>query len=335
MGSRVNGIIYIDGPDGAGKTTLANAIIRKNNGGVILHATFPAKRNDMLLYHTALLHRATRLSAKTLVILDRHWLSETVYSEVYRGGTLIPHEGRIVDRVLLKHAAPTILCSSQLVPATQRHAKLCRERPEKFTTHMGDVVQKFLDIMDGVLMKTPDYRATFSRAAIDRPDIWTYSIEAVLSASLPERVLAWMDSYQAMQYKPALDPRNQNVLGHLTMADYLFVGDAVNPVWPRLRWPFYEHANCSLYLAQVLHELNFDESRAMWTNVNCDEQHVTQILEAKPLKVIAMGALADRSLNKLGVKHVLVNHPQFARRFMRNSDDYKTQLRAALQLGCN
>lgn len=79
------GIILLEGPDGSGKSTLAKNLIAANGGGTILHATYRFK-DKMIAYHTALLSKALRLSENQLVVMDRHWMSEVVYGEVFRGG---------------------------------------------------------------------------------------------------------------------------------------------------------------------------------------------------------------------------------------------------------
>ena len=76
----MKGIIVIDGCDGTGKTTLAEAICRRYDG-VYIHNTYrwPTK---MPLYHTAALHRALKLAKTRLVVIDRLWMSEAIYAEV-------------------------------------------------------------------------------------------------------------------------------------------------------------------------------------------------------------------------------------------------------------
>lgn len=82
-------LIYIDGPEGVGKSTLADTIVeqskRYQNIQVVRvnmrHAT-PARESD---YH-AILELATRPSM--LVIMDRGWASEVVYNSLLdRPGT--------------------------------------------------------------------------------------------------------------------------------------------------------------------------------------------------------------------------------------------------------
>ena len=78
----MKGIICVEGPDGAGKSTLVNNLLQEF-GGTTLKAS--AKWLDRMdVYHTALFNRALELSENELVILDRWWPSEYVYAPIYR-----------------------------------------------------------------------------------------------------------------------------------------------------------------------------------------------------------------------------------------------------------
>ena len=68
----MKGLIVIDGCDGTGKTTLAEAICKRYDG-VYIHNTYrwPQK---MPLYHTAALHRALKIARTKLVVIDRLWM---------------------------------------------------------------------------------------------------------------------------------------------------------------------------------------------------------------------------------------------------------------------
>ena len=103
----MKGLIIVDGCDGTGKTTLAQAICNRYNG-VYMHNTYRWK-DKMYLYHTAALHRALKLSKTRLVVIDRLWMSEAIYAEVYRGGSPWPHMGRMIDRIVRKHAGMYII----------------------------------------------------------------------------------------------------------------------------------------------------------------------------------------------------------------------------------
>jgi thymidylate kinase len=85
-------VFIIEGPDCAGKTTLANKLAKHVNGKVI-HATYRFK-GRMGLYHWALLRKAVRMADHSPVIMDRFWMSEIAYGNTYRNGPEPGYEWR-------------------------------------------------------------------------------------------------------------------------------------------------------------------------------------------------------------------------------------------------
>lgn len=78
-------MIILEGPDGTGKTTLANALAHKLNG-MVMHAGFD-KKWDIRQFHAAIITGAWFLeNAGCPVIIDRWALSEQIYGTVFRGG---------------------------------------------------------------------------------------------------------------------------------------------------------------------------------------------------------------------------------------------------------
>ena len=78
-------IFVIEGPDGTGKSTLAQAIAKATNGEPI-HCSFN-KHWNMKEYHHAKLNHARDLDAKGITpIFDRFAASERVYGDVFRTG---------------------------------------------------------------------------------------------------------------------------------------------------------------------------------------------------------------------------------------------------------
>lgn len=86
-----NGIIVLEGPDGTGKTTLAEEL-QDIYGAKVIHATWsPELEKDMENYHLGIINEALSCCKDRLVVLDRSWISEFIYSEVYRNGTNYPN----------------------------------------------------------------------------------------------------------------------------------------------------------------------------------------------------------------------------------------------------
>ena len=104
--NKTRGVILIEGPDCSGKTTLANYLIKKYNAYYIHMRLY----KDVWKYHLAALRLAAKKAENQLVIIDRHWISECAYAEIYRRGSCYPVGARCLDRLLIKLGATTIMC---------------------------------------------------------------------------------------------------------------------------------------------------------------------------------------------------------------------------------
>ena len=336
----MKGLVIIDGPDCSGKSTLANELVKRHDG-VHLHQTYRFK-NQMFTYHTARLRKAIELSKDRLVVLDRLWMSEAIYGNVYRGGTKWPHEGRMMDRVIRKHGGLYIICSGEPSVIGARHAQMKLKRVEQFNDKMETIAELFNSMYFGhkvtPLSSTPapclDYTSFLRQhgGMVSRNDTLHYSIESE-GQNLPmflDVVDDTLIDLQESQYEPALDPDDHNILGHLRDAEYLIVGDEVNPKSRHLRWPFYDYGHSSLYLSEVLHEISFDETTAMWTNANNAPDHLEELTEIQGFKVVALGQEAQKRIEKLGIEvYASVPHPQWSKRFSKRGL-YVHQLSEAL-----
>ena len=98
-----HGIIVLDGPDGAGKTTLAK-YLQGHYGAKYIDMTYRWKKNQFE-YHTAAIHHAIQLSQKQLVVIDRWWMSENIYADVYRKDYTYAHIGIVlaIDKIGRAH----------------------------------------------------------------------------------------------------------------------------------------------------------------------------------------------------------------------------------------
>jgi thymidylate kinase len=315
------GLILIEGPDGTGKSTLA-AQFKKDLGAVVLHQCYRWKTR-MFHYHTAVLRKALKLVDQgQLVVLDRLWPSELLYGQVYRGGSPIPHEGRFMDRVMLKHASLYIFCGGDPKVIAERHARLKQERGELYESKVEQLAIAYSKFV----------KSFASVGDFWRFDVMQYSIEDDGSclSDYVKRAADRLELWRKRQFQPALLFSNQNVLGHAALAKFLFVGDKCNQKHRDMLWPFYEYGNCSLFMTECLHDLGFREELGMWTNANAGADFRI-LLEFRPnLKVIALGAEAHGALCAAHVAHEVVPHPQYGRRFDR--DGFKKQLEGVLKL---
>lgn len=319
----MKGLIVIDGCDGTGKTTLAEAICAHTDG-VYIHNTYrwPSK---MPLYHTAALHRALKLARKQVVVIDRLWMSEAIYAEVYRDGSPWPHMGRLMDRMIRKVGGLYILTQS---PAghKEKFEQLKAERTEMYDD-VEQVRKRFDQLFEGGFAgHDRDYAQQLSVFGTRRRDDvlpYRYDVEGRDMKVYISMVLGALESRMAKQYEPALHLHTQNFAGHLHEANIIFVGDKANSKFRAVSWPFYDFGNCSEFFADVLHELTFDETKAVYINAHDANGplYVNDCLRAKPfMKVVCFGNDAYNTMSAFSRRIHKVMHPSFAKRFNKRTE---------------
>lgn len=133
-------MIYIlEGPDGVGKSTLANAIYEETKGH-ILHCTWK-KEFPMEKYFNDVLDAADDLSEYQDVIIDRWAPSEQVYGDVFRGGPAFDvHQYIWENPFIMAGGVKFIICENP--NAVENHLKNKENRIEMFED-MSEVVKGF------------------------------------------------------------------------------------------------------------------------------------------------------------------------------------------------
>ena len=334
------GVIVIEGPDGAGKSTLAEHLSYGRKVKKI-HMTYRQK-NNMFNYQLAALSLAERwVGQGYTVVIDRHWPSELVYGKVCRGGSRWPHMSRMMDRVLRKIGVCYVMCLPGTVdelvenhkklidddhPYDDQQYKLIAASYKKlWAGRCPGVILPFLDdVAVGPFMEDPhwllyDWRKESFKSIVDR-------IEDVLSLA---------DYYKPTWLKQ--HPRCRNFGGSSLSGLQLVVGEQSNPKSNQKAWPFVEYANSSLFLAQLLDLLHVPEKNLMWVNAkDCGFAEILVELTNERqgyLPIICLGKTAQ----ELTYKHVkqvknLISlpHPSYAKRF--NVPDYVRQVREAFTL---
>ena len=136
-------IFIIEGPDGSGKTTLANTLSRQT-GYNIIHRVQPKteedKRNMMDEYLSII------KSGKN-AIFDRCWYSEMAYGPVMRDASVISYpEMYKLEELLARNGAIIIYC-------TDNEAKLwkrCQRRGEDYITDY-ETFKKICDAFNQIM----------------------------------------------------------------------------------------------------------------------------------------------------------------------------------------
>jgi thymidylate kinase len=121
-------MIILEGPDGTGKTTLANYIKSKTNG-MIIHAGY-GKDWDIKGFHENMIEFAHKIEQNgCTAIIDRWAPSEFIYGMVFRGGP--KYDARKLTLDVIKTYNPTLIyCRNDFV--VQNHEKNKVDRQEMY-----------------------------------------------------------------------------------------------------------------------------------------------------------------------------------------------------------
>ena len=141
-------LIILEGADCVGKTTLANSIVEKY-GAKYIHNTY-YKGMDVKKEHIGSLLKACKLIDEGhSVVIDRFWITEQVYSSVYRDGPEYQEAIPLIELTLAIYSAKTILCiPSNTQYVISLHKKLQEEREEMYSD-ISKVVSLYEDLWYG------------------------------------------------------------------------------------------------------------------------------------------------------------------------------------------
>jgi len=316
-------IIILEGPDGVGKTTLAEELCGQLDA-TYLHLGYRWKDN-MFDYHTAAIRFAARQNKP--VVIDRWWPSEAIYADVYRKGSKWPLQGRMADRIARKFGAVYVYC----MPDAQ-HAKRFEEL-KKNRHEMYDDMSKVSEMFNKLWYGDKEHKNTDSHVDFlirsggvkDRDDHIMYKISehGHYLNLFAQRVINLAKLRREQQYPPALELDEWNILGHLDQAKYLIIGEQT--LNSKYKWPFYEHANFPLYFSCALHRANIPEEHIMFCDAYDHEglgskelgrlnKHI-KIL-SKKMKIITLGGHAADAVANLGIiTHKQLPHPLYVKDF--------------------
>lgn len=134
-------LYILEGADGTGKSTLANALLEKTKGH-LLHGSWK-KDWSIDQYHKVMISAAGRLMDYQDVIIDRWAVSENVYANAFRGGSKFFEADEFMEFMLQAcdiNDVAYIYCENENVVAN--HKENMKLRPEMFDD-MQPVVEEY------------------------------------------------------------------------------------------------------------------------------------------------------------------------------------------------
>jgi nicotinamide riboside kinase len=335
----MQGILIIDGSDCSGKSTLAKHICDKFPNSEYVHLGKPNKGHAWAEHKAALINAVRSKRKGKLVVIDRHFMSEAFYGQIYRSGSEYPFATRHVDRLLYRFGALRVVACPPVDYVIETHAKLAKEREEMYQDRMGEIAQLYLDLWHGVEQNHMTESAAATKGYLDQLIAmggvseklgWARYDVTVDGASMDrtcDRLLSDMEGLQ--RALPIFYDDTDNLTGWPRKQAVLLVGD--KPSGSEGEWPFMANHGSSLYLAKVLNELRADEARIAMVNIN-GKEGPTIVREARSIfgRIIALGKEAERKLEQARVPYnARVRHPQHASRFSHHDGSYANELREA------
>lgn len=290
-------MLIFEGADGAGKTTLINALKEQvPNAIVASHGPYPDLSSNQLFeqyFDLMVAHQQKSL------IFDRSWLSEGIYGSVIRKNCrLDDSQLRMLERACLGMPCTWVFC----------------EAPSRIQFQNWQTSDQYVE--SPVLFN--EIRDRYRQAKA----LFNHTAHKVISYNYAEDKQEEMLSMLVW----ALQLENPGPgAGNFQSRTILILGDQVNSKAGVPGWPFISKSRqgCSHWLAQQLEHDNIEESELYWVNVNDPKSkwpadHKPKWLEKlAPRKVIALGDRAKEILYHYDwdVPVYAIPHPQYHKRF--------------------
>lgn len=298
--SNYSQLIIVEGPDGAGKTTLIEQLRKQLDVKHFTHhGAYAGELNIAQHYLNSML---PALTGQGTTMLDRSWLAEPIYGAAFRNGAdrVGYVRARMLERCALTCRAVVIKC----LPAFDTCARhfVARKAVE------------YLDNVEQLRAVHDSYRSLSMRTDLN---VVVYDYEKSGAYDMLLRHL---------QRLPA--PTAQVGIGWwIHRRSVLLVGEQLQWVGAKLPdnldLPFvrFDNSGCPTWLTRELELFGIRERGLHWINARTPDGRETspafvKILE--PRAVVALGSTAASWCKQHNVQHTHVKHPQYWRRFFHH-----------------
>lgn len=296
-------LVILEGPDGAGKTTLAAKLVAGMIGDPHYEHCGPYRdMSDGLprLYVEAM---APALLGLSSVVLDRSWLSEGIYGPIYRGGSrLQPYAVSMLERIAARCETIVVLC----LPPLETCLEAWRTRASS-----GDEYVKAESTMKLIHAAYRSMPTTLPTVIYD----YTQHSEDALHRALR--------TVKLTEPHPLRIPSAGNLRAPIVIVGEKFA--EVKNQDSRWQYPFvsFNKGGCSAWLTEQV-ALEMSEDQVLWVNADVPAVDLVSLIEAYPRKlIVTLGAEATtavRELNWSKSRVVSCEHPARAKRFHSSSE---------------
>lgn len=279
--------IILEGPDGAGKTTLAKEARHLE----YIHFGPPPKgKNSAWRQYYALLEDLWDNPRPGGVILDRFIYGELIYGPILRGGTdLTWAHVRMLERIIMGMSGLLVVC---LPP-------------------WDEVLRNWGLSKDELINRSDTLFEVYT---------WYQNLLKDQRRMIPRKIFDYTDRNKDDMYGEGVFPNKGPGIGLFCPGNTLLMGEEVNANRGKEGWPFVAPDSSSLWLAQQLDNAKIPEHGLYWANATTNREDTDPrfIDELEPDLVVAMGGKAQMWCKRHGIKHSRVNHPQWHKRFKYN-----------------
>lgn len=152
-------IIIVEGPDGAGKTTLVESLLRSIPGATMQHFGAPETPEAAEEYWQVYAAAIQKVQPNQVVIFDRSWYSDMVYGPVMRRRSEMSraHADMLSAMVVASGGGMILYCTAPIKVLASR----CRQRGESYVTayaDLQDITKLYSDVMQTQVSYLPVIR---------------------------------------------------------------------------------------------------------------------------------------------------------------------------------
>lgn len=288
---RSKSLTIFEGPDGAGKSTLARRYADLISARYVHFPSLPRVNQSLArLYVEAMV---PALLGYQHVVLDRCWLSETPYGEVHREGRdrLSNAARRMLERLALRCGAVVVKCLPPLQTCLANFRSRKGQEMLKSEHALSAVHHLYCDMVTELPTVTWDF-------TVDDPDYLGEAVHKMRVMTHP------------------LEIQSAGRWG----ASVVLIGEgfAERKEWDSwYQWPFGSFAGegCSKWLTDELNKAGIRETNLLWANAD-QPLDVLELTEAQ--RVVALGQVAAEACYAHKIGAAVVDHPQYHKRFKSN-----------------
>lgn len=274
-------LVLLDGPDGAGKSTLAGQLQDAMPGAAYMHHG-PYKGASGAELASALMVSMRPSFAGVDTVVDRCWLSEPVYAAVYRKqpSRLSPSHVRMLERAALTQAGVIVMC---LPPF-----EVC--------------VRAFTSGRDEMMSDLEDLRRVYERYALG-PETDLPVVKYDFTTDSVDDLIAKIDALDYPRPKAVLIGDRPSLRTHAQRVYHV---------------PFvtFSGRGCSDWLADQLDTAGIRERDLDWYNAyDSENTPLDPGVLVEGAVVVAMGRSAEQWCVDHGISHRFCPHPNSHKRF--------------------